>query len=135
MDQQLLSSLGGQDHWCKPWAYMDCPASGLQVFMLTSIGRPGGRIVRLFKRQQVYQRQEAEIQRGNSTWMSPDQRSATQIRQSARGEDVIGFSPVVGAAIFMAVRYRVHGLFLTSILFCWSRDVHRCVDVLAGDSS
>ncbi len=99
-----FSSSNGCDHCGRPWTYMGCPDEELQMFVQTSVG------------SRLPAAGSGNTKR-KSTWMSPDHRSATQVRQSARGEDITGSSPVVGAARFMAVMYRVRRLFLTCILF------------------
>ncbi len=68
---------------------MDCPAGGLQVFMQTSIGRRGGRILRLFRGQTSLPVTGNGNTKRKHRW--------TSISQS--------------------VRLRVRGLFLTCILF------------------
>ena len=51
VDQQRSLSSNGYDHWGRPWTDTGCPDKGLQMFMKISIGRHGGRIGRLFRRQ------------------------------------------------------------------------------------
>ena len=51
VDQQLLPSSNGYDHWGRPWTYMGYPDEGLQVFMKVSTGRHGRHIGRLFRRR------------------------------------------------------------------------------------
>ncbi len=115
MDHQLPTSSNGYDHWGRPWAHMDCPAEGLQnvhedfywtvwqTYTLT-VQAADNRV----------RHQEAEVRRGNIAGPASVVVS-NQIHRCLGFSlvDVIGSSSVNGAATFMQVRHRVHGVLLT----------------------
>ena len=89
MDQQLSPRSNGYDHRGRPWTYMGCPDKGLQVFMKTSIGRRGRHICGLFRKRTSPPAAGNGNTKRKHFWTS----------------------------ISQLVRFRVHGLFLTCILF------------------